>query len=38
MFAEQPEHAPWPVETAAAWDKHFAGALAGAGVVLPADR
>ncbi|HEX4082696.1 MAG TPA: hypothetical protein VHX40_06985 [Acidimicrobiales bacterium] len=38
MFAEQPEHPPWPVETAAAWDKHFAGALAEAGVALPADR
>ncbi len=38
MFAEQPEHPPWPVETAAAWEKHFAGALAGAGVSLPADR
>jgi UDP-N-acetylglucosamine:LPS N-acetylglucosamine transferase len=38
MFAEQPEHPPWPVETAAAWNKHFAGALAGAGVALPTDR
>lgn len=34
MFAEQPEHPPWPIQTAAEWEKHFAGALAGAGVEL----
>jgi len=38
MFAEQPEHPPWPVQSAGEWDKHFAGALATAGVSLPMAR
>lgn len=35
MFAERPEHPPWPVATATEWDKHFLGALAGAGAWPP---
>jgi UDP-N-acetylglucosamine:LPS N-acetylglucosamine transferase len=27
MFAERPELAPWPVDSASAWDKQFFGAL-----------
>ncbi len=31
IFAEQPEHPPWPVRSAAEWQKHFFGALGGVG-------
>lgn len=38
VLREQPEQTPWPVRSAAEWDKHFFGALAGAGIAPPTHR
>ncbi len=34
MFADRPDMAPWPVESAEAWDKHWYGALSTIGLSL----
>jgi processive 1,2-diacylglycerol beta-glucosyltransferase len=38
LFREEPEHPPWPVASAAEWDKHFFGALSRIGVDVGSDR
>lgn len=38
VLRDQPEQSPWPVRSAAEWDKHFFGALAGVGIVPPTPR
>jgi processive 1,2-diacylglycerol beta-glucosyltransferase len=38
MFEERPEHPPWPVRSAAEWQKHFVGALDAVGFEPAAQR